>query len=69
MFEKLYVVKSGDHAPRIISAPNKAAALRHVAQATFAVSMASHAELIALTKGGVEVEHATVVEHAKEAAE
>lgn len=59
MSDKLYIVKSGDKT-RIVSAPNKVAALRHAAQSEFEVTLSTNAELIALTKAGVEVEHAVV---------
>jgi hypothetical protein len=69
MSEKLYTVKSGDTV-RIVAANNKVAALRHVAQSAFQVTLASNQELIELTKAGVEVERPAAAQPAAaEAAE
>lgn len=57
MANKLYTVKAAD-AVRLVSASNKVAALRHIAQSVFEVSLAKDSELIQLTKAGVEVEYA-----------
>jgi hypothetical protein len=54
----LYVItpKDGESKKRLVDAPTRSAALRHVAADAFNIDVASPMECVALGKDGVEVE-------------
>lgn len=61
MTERIYAVRitaNGSSQTRLVAASSQAQARNHVAEQLLAVSIPTPAELIALTKRGVEVEKA-----------
>lgn len=55
---RIYAVKSGGIV-RLIRAPNKAQAIRHVAEATILCDIATQDEIFSMAAAGVKVENAT----------
>ena len=58
MATRIYVVTQTGAAPRLVMAANKQQAAQHVARKTIAAELCGQAQLVLLTKGGVEVESA-----------
>ncbi len=62
MADKIYLVTQTGAEPRLVMAANKQQAAQHVARKTIAAELCGQAELVRLTKSGVEVESAEGVE-------
>ncbi len=56
---RIYVVRDGKNTPRLVRATHPATALRHVAEGTFEVAVATHDDLELLLGGGTKVETIT----------